>query len=157
MRIADRLAFGSAAAPYEALADFSRRLGESPDPATLLPDVAEAAARAVNARRATVVLYVQAGADLEAMWPPAWRRRPLRSRCPTSKCRSSTRASALGVLTVEMPVGLPLRDRDRRLLADLADQAGRAFRHARLTAELSGHVEQLRIAYAMTWPSRAAG
>ena len=32
VRIADRLAFGAAAAPYEALAEFSRRLGESPDP-----------------------------------------------------------------------------------------------------------------------------
>ena len=32
--VADRLAFGRAAAPYEALADFSRRLGDSPDPAT---------------------------------------------------------------------------------------------------------------------------
>ena len=32
VRVADRLAFGAAAAPYEALADFSRRLGDSPGP-----------------------------------------------------------------------------------------------------------------------------
>ena len=49
VRLADRLAFGAAAAPYEALADFSRRLGDRPDPAALLPAVAEAAAHAVNA------------------------------------------------------------------------------------------------------------
>ena len=49
VRVADRLAFGAAAAPYEALADFSRRLGDSPDPADLLPAVADAAGRAVNA------------------------------------------------------------------------------------------------------------
>ena len=35
VKIADRLAFGAASAPYEALADFSRRLGDSPDPADL--------------------------------------------------------------------------------------------------------------------------
>jgi hypothetical protein len=56
VRVADRLAFGVAAAPYEALADFSRRLRDSPDPSALLPAVAEAAAHAVNAHHATVVL-----------------------------------------------------------------------------------------------------
>jgi signal transduction histidine kinase len=42
-----------------------------------------------------------------------------------------------------MPAGRPLRPWEHRLLADLADQAGMAFRHARLTAELSGQVAQL--------------
>jgi signal transduction histidine kinase len=42
-----------------------------------------------------------------------------------------------------MPAGRPLRAREHRLMADLADQAGMAFRNARLTAELSGQVEQL--------------
>ena len=63
VRIADRLAFGAAAAPYEALAEFSRRLGESPDPAALLPAVADAAGRAVNAHRVTVTLHVDAEPD----------------------------------------------------------------------------------------------
>ena len=70
VRVADRLAFGAAAAPYEALADFSRRLGDSPDPSDLLPAVAEAAAHAVNARRVIVVLHVEAGPDRVATWPP---------------------------------------------------------------------------------------
>ncbi len=70
VRVADRLAFGTAAAPYEALTDFSRRLGSSPDPSRLLPEVAEAAARAVNATQVTVVLHVVAGADQAASWPP---------------------------------------------------------------------------------------
>ena len=37
VRVADRLAFGAAAAPYEALADFSRRLGEQPRPVDAAP------------------------------------------------------------------------------------------------------------------------
>ena len=82
VKIADRLAFGAAAAPYEALADFSRRLGERPDPSALLPAVAEAAAHAVNASRVRALLNVEAGPDRSADWPPFARRRPgdLRSR-----------------------------------------------------------------------------
>ena len=70
VRIADRLAFGAAAAPYEALAEFSRRLGESADPTALLPAVADAAGRAVNAHRVTVTLHVDAEPDETASWPP---------------------------------------------------------------------------------------
>jgi signal transduction histidine kinase len=74
--LADRLAFGDAAAPYVALADFSRRLGDSSDPAALLPAMAEAAAHAVNASRATVVLHVAAGPDVVAVWAAGQRRGP---------------------------------------------------------------------------------
>ena len=56
VRLADRLAFGPAAEPYDALADFSRRLGDSPDPSDLLSAVADAAAGAVRAKRVTVTL-----------------------------------------------------------------------------------------------------
>ena len=138
--VADRLAFGAAAAPYEALADFSRRLGDSPDPAALLPTVADAAAHAVNASRATALHHVVAGPDRLAVWPPS---------SVEDVAISGTefpvvdRGDRLGSITVEMPAGHPLRSGDRRLLADLADQAGMAFRTARLTAELSGQVEQL--------------
>ena len=51
VRLANRLAYGSRAQPYEALADFSSRLAEAPSPGTLLPAVAEAAARSVSADR----------------------------------------------------------------------------------------------------------
>ena len=68
VRVADRLAFGAAAAPYEALAELSRRLGDSPDPADLLPAVADAAGRAVNARHVAATLHVEAGPDEVADW-----------------------------------------------------------------------------------------
>ena len=70
VRVADRLAFGAAAVPYEALADFSRRLGDSPDPSDLLPAVADAAAHAVSATRVIVRLNIKAGPDRIAIWPP---------------------------------------------------------------------------------------
>ncbi|MEN3266240.1 hypothetical protein [Pseudonocardia sp.] len=140
VRVADRLAFGAAAAPYEALADFSRRLGDSPDPSALLPAVADAAAHAVNASRAIVLLHVEAGPDRMAVWPPLGADDPAASGVEMPVI---DRGERLGSITVAMPAGHPLRPREQRLLADLADQAGMAFRNARLTAELSGQVEQL--------------
>jgi signal transduction histidine kinase len=141
VRVADRLAFGSAAAPYEALTDFSRRLGSSPDPSRLLPAVAEAAARAVNARQAVVVLHVEAGPDQASSWPPGG---PGDLKGPGLELPVVHLGDRLGSITVTMPSGHPLRRREHLLLVDLADQAGLAFRNARLTVELSGQVEQLR-------------
>ncbi|MET0839109.1 MAG: hypothetical protein ABWY19_10035, partial [Marmoricola sp.] len=45
IRLADRLAYGSRAQPYEALASFSQRIAEAPSPETLLGAVADAAGR----------------------------------------------------------------------------------------------------------------
>jgi signal transduction histidine kinase len=150
VRLADRLAFGAAAVPYEALADFSRRLGDSPDPSELLPAVADAAAQAVRAARVTVLLHVGAGPDRVVVWPPSGADDPL-APDPLAGDPPATgltvpvldRGERLGSITVEMPTGRPLRTREHRLLADLADQASLAFRNARLAAELSGQVEQL--------------
>ena len=140
VRLADRLAFGAAAAPYEALADFSRRLGDSPDPSDLLPAVADAVAHAVRASQVIVLLHVGAGPDRMAVWPPFSADDPTASGIAMPVF---DRGERLGSITVEMPAGRPLRAREHRLMADLADQAGMAFRNARLTAELSGQVQQL--------------
>ena len=143
VRLADRLAFGAAAAPYEALAGFSRRLGDSPDPADLLPAVADTTAHAVGASRAVVLLHVGAGPDRTAVWPPDGPDGPDGPAAAGVALPVIDRGERLGSITVEMPAGRPLRAREHRLLADLADQAGMAFRNARLTAELSGQVEEL--------------
>jgi signal transduction histidine kinase len=140
IRVADRLAFGAAAVPYEALADFSRRLGDSPDPSDLLPAVADAAARAVSASRVAVLLDVEAGPHRVATWPPF---EADDSTASGVSIPIVDRGERLGSIMVEMPAGHALRAREHRLLADLADQAGMAFRGVRLTADLSGEVEQL--------------
>jgi hypothetical protein len=144
VRLADRLAYGAAAVPYESLADFSRRLGDSPDPATLLPAVAEASATAVGARRATVRLVIPGGPDRTAAWPTD-------PPDPIGPATGATdhevpivdRGEQLGSISVEMPPGRTLRAADGRLLDDLADQAGIAFRNVRVAAELAGQVEEL--------------
>ena len=69
VRLADRLAYGDRAAPYEALADFSRRIGRSPATSHLLPTIAAAAGEAVRADRVVVRVDGEGGAQLTATWP----------------------------------------------------------------------------------------
>jgi signal transduction histidine kinase len=139
VRVADRLAFGAAAAPYEALAELSRRLGDSPDPADLLPAVADAAGRAVNARHVRATLHVEAGPDEAADWSSD----SVEADGDRVDVPVVDRGERLGSIEVSMPAGHALRPVGRRLLADLAEQAALAFRSARLAAELSAEVERL--------------
>lgn len=139
VRVADRLAYGAAAVPYEALADLSRRLGDSPDPAVLLPAVADAAGTAVGARRATVRLHVPDGADEVAAWPAA----APHDEMPTIDFAVTHQGEVLGAVEVAMPPGRTLRTWEHLLVQDLADQAATAFSGARLTAELAQRVRQL--------------
>ena len=146
VRFADRLVYGSRAAPYDALADFSDRIGRSPAPGTLLPTIAAAAAEVVHADRAVVSFDVEGGADLTAVWPP-----------PTAPDVELDDGSAgrdlvipvrdphgvLGSIGLGLPPGRDVRAHERRLLTDIAEQAALAFRNARLQVELAARVEQL--------------
>jgi signal transduction histidine kinase len=143
VRLADRLAYGPRAAPYEALAEFSRRLGDSPDPDTLLPAVADTAAHAVHARRVTVRLLVAGGPERVGTWPGE-RRETDRPDVPLVDVPVGHRDEVLGHIELELAAGRSLRDRELTLLNDIADQAAIAFRNASLTAELTTRVEQLR-------------
>jgi hypothetical protein len=147
-RLADRAAYGRRAAPYIALAELSRRLGESPDPAALLPTVAEAAAHAVGASRARAVLHVDTGPNRSAAWPaadPAAGLTPAPGSTSSVEVPITAQGERLGTIAVEMPAGRALRGGDTALLLDLANQSAIAFRNARLSAELAGRVEQLRL------------
>lgn len=138
--LANRIAHGSRAQPYEALSDFSRRLAETPTPDTLLPAVAEAAGRAVAARRATAALHLPGG----GLAPSAtWRGQ--RSDEGTSSHAVPVRSAdvTLGAIEVHLPRGRSLRPTDERLLRALADQAAVAFRNTAMEAQLADHVAEL--------------
>ena len=141
IRVADRLAFGSAAAPYEALAEFSRQLGERPSPAALLPAVAQAAAQPVNVRHAVVNLRMEHGPDRTSRWPVESVDKPGESRTEVPIVHGG---QLLGLVTVAMAPGRRLRAGEHQLIADLAHQAALVFRNAHLAAELSDQVERLR-------------
>jgi hypothetical protein len=146
VRLAHRLAYGRRAAPYEALADLGRRLGESADPEQLLPAAAETAAVAVAASSATVTLTVPDASDITATWPAG--------AAGAAGAAEAARAVVLpvvdqgehlGDLAVVLPPGRSLRPADRALLARLGDQIALALRNARLAAELAARVAQLAV------------
>ncbi len=59
----------------------------------------------------------------------------------------------LGALTIIKPRGEAVSPTDDKLPADVAAQAGLVLRNVRLTAELLGHVEELR-PHARAWSAR---
>ncbi len=138
VHVADRLAYGERAAPYEALAGFTRQLGESPDPALLLPAIAHAAVKAVSAQHATVRLRTPADGERVASWPS-----DAGDTRETSELPVIDQGETLGSITVRMPPGRALRASDRAFLVDLAGQTAVAFRNARLSMELAAQVELL--------------
>ena len=143
VRLADRLAYGARAAPYDALSDFSRRVGHSPAPESLLPAVAEAAGQAVSAHEVRVMLDVEHGPPPTGIWI-ADGAAPLAVDIDALVVVTiSDPAGRLGEMTVRLRPGRTVRPHELRLLADLAEQAAVAFRNARLQAELAARVALL--------------
>jgi signal transduction histidine kinase len=138
VRLANRLAYGSRALPYEALSDFSHRLAETPSSESLLSAVAEAAGRAVSAQRATAILTVSGAGVVSGIWPDGPPDARMQHVVPVQ-----SGGEALGSIAVSMPRGRPLRAIDERLLQDLAGQTALAFRNAAMQAQLAEHVRAL--------------
>jgi signal transduction histidine kinase len=150
LRLADQLVYGSQAAPYEALAALSRQLADSPSPDALPGRVAQAAGRAVGAARTVVFLGTpDDGAPLlVAGWPEDGR---TTAEAPTLRLPVLDRNEQVGSIEVCMPPGRALRTFERRLLQDVAAQAGVAFRNALLEAELAA-----RVAEGQAWSAELA-
>jgi hypothetical protein len=136
VRMANRLAYGVRAQPYEALSDFSNRLAGTPSPDTLLPAVAEAAARAVSARGATATLDTPGGDPVTATWGDG-------DGVPDQVIPVRNDGITLGSVEVYVPPGRGLRPSDERLLEALADQTAVAFRNTALATSLAVHVAEL--------------
>jgi signal transduction histidine kinase len=136
---ADRLVYGKRAVPYEALADFSRRIGAAASPSDLLPLFAEAAGRSVGARGARVHLDVPGTAGLWAAWPEGTDSVDDQS---SVQLTVTDRGEPMGLLALTMPPGRALRAEERRLLEGFAEQAGLALRNVRLEAELRARVAE---------------
>ena len=139
VRLANRLAYGSRAQPYEELSEFSRRISETPSAGTLLPAVAAAAGEALAARRATATLSLP-GAGAVGTWGED---SPAATDTYAVPVGGDGDGTALGAIEVAIPRGRRLRTADERMLRALADQASVAFRNVALEAQLSGHVAEL--------------
>jgi hypothetical protein len=140
IRLANRIAYGARAQPYEALSDFSRRLADTPTSGELLPAVAEAAGRALAARRAVVSCQV---ADGEVVWEGTSRGDPAGESTTSYVVPVRSGNQVLGRIQVDLLETQPLRPADERLLTALADQAAVAFRNTSLETQLQDHVVEL--------------
>lgn len=137
-RLADRLVYGARAAPYEALAEFSKRLQEAPGPEVLMGRVTEAVARAVGARHVATEVELPGYGRSRLGWPDDRHVPPQVTLPVVADCEE------LGRLFVTMPPGVALRPGEERLLEDFAHQLGGAVRKLRLEAALLDRVELLR-------------
>ncbi|MBA2955893.1 hypothetical protein GON03_16275 [Nocardioides sp. MAH-18] len=136
VRLANRLAYGQRAQPYEALSDFSRRLAHAPPPGALMPAVAETAARAVSASGAVASLDVPGGEPLCGTWGDA-------SGPWDHSLQVRLDGRVLGTIGVTLPRGRSLDAADLRLLDAVAKQAAVAFRNTVLASQLAAHVDDL--------------
>ena len=142
VRLADRLAYGRRAAPYEALADLGRSLQSAPGVVDLLRNVAEAVGEATGARAVTAVLELPAGGEVAQRWPTA----PEESDGPSGERAELVvrdRGERLGRVELEMPPGRPLRPAERSLVEDLLAQTAIALHNLRLETELAADVAEL--------------
>jgi signal transduction histidine kinase len=149
-KIAGRLVYGKRSTPYEVLAAFGERVGETYSTEDVLPRMARLLAEASGADSATI--WVGVGAELvaEASFPAEEHRSPLRMRgdaLPPIDGEHAVevrhRGELLGALSVRMPANDPMNPGRDKLVRDLAAQAGLVLRNVRLIEELRASRQRL--------------
>ena len=143
-RIADRMVFGGRSTPYEALTQFSRRIGETYSADDVLPRMAHVLAQATRAQVARVWVIVDRDLRLEASWPNDAHDLLTQVRLPVDalpdlgdeQVEVRHQGELLGALTVSMPASDPMNPSKEKLVQDLASQAGPVLRNVRLVRDL---------------------
>jgi signal transduction histidine kinase len=139
-RLADRLVYGKRATPYEVLSEFSGRVGEGYAADEVLPRMAQVLAEGTGAGAAAVWLRVGGEARPAAVWPTE-------ASVPTELPRDAVdvlhQGDLLGALSVAMPPSDPMDPVKRKLVEDLASQAGLVLRNVRLIEELRASRQRL--------------
>jgi signal transduction histidine kinase len=143
-RLARRIVYGKRATPYEAMAEFSERLGETYATDDVLPRMAEIVRASTGAQVTRVWLSI-AGELRPIVAAPASAPEAAAVPCPPGGipdidgARSfpvRDRGELLGALSVQMPPAEPLSKTGEKLVVDLASQAGLVLRNVRLIEEL---------------------
>ena len=131
-----RFVYGDRSDPYVALARLGERL-QAPDPAEVLSTIVDSVAVALRLGYAAIELERQGAYEVAAT-----RGRPGPAERTTIPLTYQGE-KIVGSLVVEPPPGAELTPSDRRLLDDLARQAGVAVHAVRLTADLQRSRERL--------------
>jgi signal transduction histidine kinase len=150
-RLARRMVFGRRATRYEAMAEFSERLGDAYSTEDVLPRTAEIVRASTGADVAQVWLHMGSGfrpvASSPSDTPMAAPIEAGLDELPAFEGRRAfpvrDRGELLGALTVAMPAAEPLSKDGEQLVTDLAGQAGLVLRNVRLIEELRASRQRL--------------
>jgi signal transduction histidine kinase len=135
-RLADHVVYGRRATPYEVLAEFSGRVGEVYAAEDVLDRMATVLAEGTGAERATVSVLVDG--ELRAI-ATATQGEPATG----TSIDVSHHGEALGALSVDMSAADPMDPARRKLVEDLAAQAGLVLRNVRLIEQLRASRQRL--------------
>jgi signal transduction histidine kinase len=149
--LADRLVFGGRSTPYEVLTEFSGRVGSTYSSEDVLPRMAQLVGEATRARASRVWLRVGRELQEVARWPAdALEGRTLDTdpeRLPDLSGEDGFevrhQGELLGALSVEPAPSDPMTPAKRRIVQDLASQAGFVLRNVRLIEELRASRQRL--------------
>jgi signal transduction histidine kinase len=141
-RLANRIVYGKRATPYEVLSDFAEQMAGAYPVEDILPHIARMLVEGTGAIRSDVWLLV--GSELRAAgsWPRV-------EVAPVPLIANGSidvpgavavpvryQGEVLGALSLQKPPGDPITSTERKLLDDVASQAGLVLRNARLIGEL---------------------
>ena len=159
-RWANRLVYGARATPYEVLARFGDRVGDTYASEDVLPRVARVIAEGTAAASAEVWLRLGDELRLTAAWPDPSEHVPLAivdGSLPIEADRVAAvrhHGELLGAIAVHKRASEPLTHGEAELVDRLADQAGLILANARLTADLEARLEQIAVQAAELRASR---
>ena len=159
-RWANRLVYGARATPYEVLARFGDRVGDTYASEDVLPRVARVIAEGTSAVRAEVWLRVGDELRLAASWPDLEERPSLPVAddvLPIDADRVAAvrhHGELLGAIAVHKRASEPLTSGEAELVDRLADQAGLILANAGLTADLEARLDQIAVQAAELRASR---
>jgi signal transduction histidine kinase len=152
-RIANRLVYGQRATPYEALHRFTEEVATSYETDKVAPATAKTIVDATGAERAEVWLALDHTLVRAASEPDAGEVPEAIALGEDMKVDSIDGADVtspvihndelLGALTLTKKRGEAATPVDKKLLDDLASQAGIVLRNSRLTAELRARLDQI--------------
>jgi signal transduction histidine kinase len=135
-RIANRIAFGRRATPYEVLSEFSRRVAATDESA--LADIARSLVEGTSATHAAVWLGSSGSRRPAASWPD----RAVAE--PTLETAIVHGNDELGAVTLSAAPGSRLAPADAQLLDEVAGGLGLVLRNLRLRDKLRDRVDELR-------------
>jgi len=142
--LAGRLVYGKRSTPYEAMSEFSERLGEAYSTIDVLPRMASILRDSTGAEVARVWLHVggelrpvaSAPAGAADIGPMVVSAEDAPTLPGARYFAVRDQGELLGALTVTMPPAEPLSKTGEQLVLDLASQAGLVLRNVRLVEDL---------------------